>query len=72
MAENKLTLKVTGMTGDHAAETVLSTLSAVPGAKFAEMSAKDGTATVEYDDSEASPQDFVEAIDAAGFGVEWA
>lgn len=70
MADNKLTLKVTGMTCDHCVETVLSALGAVPGAKFADVSIKENQATVEYDDAVAKPQDFVAAVDEAGYGAE--
>lgn len=70
MADNKLTLKVTGMTCDHCVETVLSALSAVPGAKFADVRIKENQAIIEYDDAVAKPQDFVVAVDEAGYGAE--
>lgn len=69
MAVQKTKLNIAGMSDDHSAETVLSTLGAVPGAKFAEVSVPEGSATVEYEDSEAGPQDFVEAVETAGYGA---
>lgn len=70
MSDKKLLLKVTGMTCDHCVETVLTALSSVPGAKFADVSAKDSSAQVEYDSSRAQPNDFVKAVDAAGYSAQ--
>ena len=70
MAQKRITLKITGLTDDHAAEDVLSTISSVPGVEFAEMSAQDGTTHIDYDDEQASVSDFTAAVIAAGYGVE--
>lgn len=70
MSEKSLKLKVDGMTCDHCVETVLTALSSVPGVKFADVSVKEGSATVEYDDSQAKPEDFSSAVNEAGYSAQ--
>lgn len=69
MAEKTLNLKITGMTCDHCAESVLTAASAVPGAVAVDVSVARGTATIQYDDARAQPQDFIIVIDAEGYGA---
>ena len=70
MMEKRETFRIVGVSDDHAAETVLSILSAVPGATFAELSAIDGMATVDFDEELASLEDFKTAVTSAGYEVE--
>ena len=64
-----LNLHVDDMTTDHCAESVLRGIYSVAGVISAEVSLEDKRATVHYDDSQSSAEDFTQAIAAQGYNA---
>lgn len=67
MAKSKLELKVEGMTCDGCVRSVERKLSKVAGVESARVNLGTGRATVEYDDSEAQPDQFIAAVEQIGY-----
>jgi mercuric ion binding protein len=66
-AERTVTLAVDHMTCELCPPIVKKTLTRVPGVAKADVSAKDGTATVEFDDQQTSVAALVRATTDAGY-----
>ena len=62
-----VTMKVTGMTCGGCVNSVKRVVQAVAGVDSVDVSLEKGEAVVRYDASTASPAQFAEAIEAAGF-----
>jgi copper chaperone CopZ len=67
MTEQKLVLRVAGMTRADSEQAVASALRAVPGVKGVEVSPADGTATLTHDGAPPSMDAVRAALDEAGF-----
>ncbi len=63
------TLTVTGMTCGGCTSKVTEALQAIPGVGEVKVSLSTGTATVQYDERTASPDQLKSALNGAGFGV---
>ena len=62
-----LTLSVTGMTCDHCRMKVEKALKGVTGTLGAAVFLEDGEAEVEYDPNAATPEQYVAAVQQAGY-----
>jgi len=67
MSDSRAVFNIGGMTCEHCVETVTNALGAIPGTKSVDVSVEQKTATVDYDDSVAKPDDFIEAVNIAGY-----
>jgi copper chaperone CopZ len=67
MARTKIELKVEGMTCQSCVRSVETKLSAVAGVDQARVDLGAGTATVEYDDARANPEQLIGAVETIGF-----
>ncbi len=63
-------LKVTGMTCNGCTTKVATALRAINGVKDVKVSLSGATATVQFDEMLASPQQLKSAVQGAGFGVD--
>jgi copper chaperone CopZ len=63
-------IKVSGMTCEACAVSVLKNLERTKGVKHAEVSSEKGLATVTYDDAQVNEQQLRQAIDKTGFKAE--
>jgi copper chaperone len=64
---NRTTMKIDGMSCGHCVKSVKQALESLDGVKVTDV--KIGSATVEYDDTLASPSKIVEAVSAAGYSA---
>ncbi|GAB4430139.1 MAG: heavy metal translocating P-type ATPase [Chloroflexi bacterium OHK40] len=69
MAQQQLTLPVTGMTCASCSTRVERGLKKTPGVESAEVNLATEQATVTYDPQQVQPQQLVAAVEAAGYGV---
>ncbi len=67
MADKILKLNVTGMDSHHAVESVNRAINTVPGLASADVSAENASATMTFDDTLATADDFTGAIELAGY-----
>ena len=67
MANSRVELKVEGMTCQGCVRSVERKLSKVAGVQSASVNLDAGNATVEYDDSLATPQQLASAIEQIGY-----
>ena len=63
------TIKVKGMTCMGCVNSVKKVLEKIPGVSNSDVSLEQGNVTVQYDASQANPNQFKEAIEDAGFEV---
>lgn len=63
-------IKVTGMTCGGCTSNVTRALKAIPGVGDVNVSLAAGEATVQYDQFQASPEQFKSAVRSAGYGVD--
>ena len=63
------TIKVKGMTCMGCVNSVKKVLEKIPGVDSSDVSLEQGKVTVQYDASQANPNQFKEAIKDAGFEV---
>ena len=67
MATQSVTVNIDGMTCENCVKSVHNVLSKIEGVQSLSVSLEYNNATVSFDDSLASAQDIVSAIDDAGF-----
>lgn len=68
-AEQKAVVKVYGMDCPACANGVAGSLKSLKGVKSADVSVKDGQATVTYDDSQVSLEQVKKRIEMSGFST---
>jgi copper chaperone len=62
-------LDVTGMSCAHCAQTVEKALRNAPGVRSATVHLEDGSAEVQYDENDATPEQLVAAVEEEGYGA---
>ena len=67
---SRTTLRITGMTCEHCKEAVEKALKKMPGARDISVDRFAGSATLEWDDTRASRDDLVAAVNELGFKAE--
>lgn len=67
MATQSVTVNIDGMTCENCVKSVHNVVSKIEGVQSLSVSLEHNNATVSFDDSLASAQDIVSAIDDAGF-----
>ncbi len=68
-AEQKVTIKVYGMSCQMCANGVAASVKNLKGVKSAEVSAKEGEAVVVYDDAQVTVEQIKQQIDKSGFST---
>lgn len=69
MPEQRVTLRIEGMTCQHCVAAVKNALMGVPGVTSAEVDLQAGRANVTLDPQRAAVEDLVEAVTDAGYEV---
>ena len=64
-----VTLQITGMTCGHCENRVTEALQSVKGFVASSVELDDGIAEVDFNEDRAKSEDFVAAVDAAGYGA---
>lgn len=62
MAQQTISLRITGMSCGHCEKSVHTALAALAGVSGAEVDHKAGTATVAFDDAQVTPEQLIAAV----------
>jgi copper chaperone CopZ len=69
MAKSKIEMSVEGMTGEGVVRSIETSLSGVKGVDYAHVNLGAGKISVEFDDSVASADQLIGAVEQLGFQV---